>query len=59
MSNVGYNASFLDQKGQLTDIGSWYLGKSATGVIPKAAAGRVQLGWTIGLVVAGCALVML
>jgi hypothetical protein len=35
VSNVGPNAAFLDAKGQLTDIGSWYLGGSATGNIPS------------------------
>lgn len=38
ISNVGYNATFLDQKGMLTDLGSWYLGGSATGRIPEANA---------------------
>ncbi|KAF4421782.1 Interferon-induced GTP-binding Mx2 [Fusarium acutatum] len=33
-SNVGYNVSMLNSYGQLTDIGSWYLGGNATGVIP-------------------------
>ncbi|KAF5699701.1 interferon-induced GTP-binding Mx2 [Fusarium mundagurra] len=33
-SNVGYNVSMLNSFGQLTDIGSWYLGGDATGVIP-------------------------
>jgi len=28
----------LDSKGQLTDIGSWYLGGDATGNIPTAGA---------------------
>ncbi|ATZ55926.1 hypothetical protein BCIN_12g04740 [Botrytis cinerea B05.10] len=42
VSNVGYNATMLDQDGQLTDIGSWYLGGKATGNVPeKSAAGRV------------------
>lgn len=36
-SNVGPNAAMLDQDGQLTDIGSWYLGGSATGNIPSGA----------------------
>ncbi|KAJ3946548.1 uncharacterized protein N0V96_002916 [Colletotrichum fioriniae] len=35
-SNVGPNASFLNNDGKLTDIGSWYLGKSATGVKPTS-----------------------
>lgn len=29
----------LDQNGKLTDIGSWYLGGFATGVVPQASAG--------------------
>ena len=53
VSNVGPNAAMLTQKGQLTDIGAWYLGEAATGNIPKGDA--VQLakfaGWTL-LVVA-------
>lgn len=36
VSNVGPNAAMLTQKGQLTDIGSWYLGGAATNNIPKA-----------------------
>jgi hypothetical protein len=31
----------LDQKGQLTDIGSWYLGGAATNNVPSSSdAGR-------------------
>jgi hypothetical protein len=39
VSNVGGNVAFLTQNGQLTDIGSWYLGGSATGNVPTGAAG--------------------
>lgn len=39
----------LDQKGRLTDIGSWYMGGVETNNIPKGAGGRIQ---TIGLPVA-------
>jgi hypothetical protein len=39
VSNVGGNAAFLTQNGQLTDIGSWYLGGSATGNVPESTAG--------------------
>ncbi|KAH9889711.1 glycoside hydrolase family 128 protein [Xylariomycetidae sp. FL2044] len=35
-SNVGANAVMLNNDGELTDIGSWYLGGSATGVDPKS-----------------------
>ena len=38
VSNVGPNAAMLTQKGELTDIGSWYLGGTATGKVPKGAA---------------------
>ncbi|KAJ4398647.1 hypothetical protein N0V85_006223 [Neurospora sp. IMI 360204] len=31
VSNVGPNQAFLDPYGELTDIGSWYLGGNATG----------------------------
>ncbi|EKG21153.1 Glycoside hydrolase subgroup catalytic core [Macrophomina phaseolina MS6] len=54
VSNVGENAAMLNSKGKLTDLGSWYLGKSATGVEPDSAAGRstVFAGWSllVGLV---------
>ncbi|KAL8930868.1 MAG: hypothetical protein Q9208_000409 [Pyrenodesmia sp. 3 TL-2023] len=40
VSNVGPNAAMLTEKGKLTDIGSWYLGRSATGNVPRGAAGR-------------------
>lgn len=40
VSNVGPNAVMLNNDGQLTDIGSWYLGGSATGVSPTSAADR-------------------
>ncbi|CAK7225896.1 hypothetical protein SCUCBS95973_006017 [Sporothrix curviconia] len=33
-SNVGINVAMLDSWGNLTDIGSWYLGGNATGIIP-------------------------
>lgn len=35
-SNVGPNAAMLNNDGQLTDIGSWYLGNSATGIEPQS-----------------------
>lgn len=35
-ANVGPNAAFLSNGGQLTDIGSWYLGFGATGVSPQS-----------------------
>ncbi|KAL1310824.1 hypothetical protein AAFC00_001061 [Neodothiora populina] len=47
VSNVGPNAAFLTQKGELTDIGSWYLGGEATGNVPKGSASAVAkfAGW--------------
>ncbi|KAI0157318.1 glycoside hydrolase family 128 protein [Xylariaceae sp. FL1272] len=36
VSNVGVNATFLNNAGQLTDIGSWYLGGEATGIPPTS-----------------------
>ena len=36
VSNVGPNATFLNNAGKLTDIGSWYLGFGATGVDPNS-----------------------
>ena len=46
----------LDQTGQLTDIGSWYLGGSATGNIPKGAGNSVQSNvvfvWTLFIILA-------
>ncbi|KAF1941736.1 hypothetical protein EJ02DRAFT_190966 [Clathrospora elynae] len=38
VSNVGPNAAMLTEKGELTDIGSWYLGGLATNNIPKASS---------------------
>jgi hypothetical protein len=35
-SNVGPNAVFLNNEGELTDVGSWYLGFGATGVDPMS-----------------------
>ncbi|KAJ8122328.1 hypothetical protein O1611_g9868 [Lasiodiplodia mahajangana] len=42
-SNVGPNAVMLNNDGELTDIGSWYLGGVATGVEPQSGpAARSQ-----------------
>ncbi len=38
VSNVGPNAAMLSRGGELTDIGAWYLGRSATGVHPTPGA---------------------
>ncbi|KAI1811691.1 glycoside hydrolase family 128 protein [Poronia punctata] len=38
-SNVGPNVVMLNNDGQLTDIGSWYLGGAATGVEPQTGTG--------------------
>ncbi|KAF8542067.1 glycosyl hydrolase catalytic core-domain-containing protein [Trichophaea hybrida] len=45
VSNVGPNVAMLDNKGELTDIGAWYIGRKATGHKPQSAAGRVVMGW--------------
>lgn len=54
-SNVGPNAAMLTQNGKLTDIGSWYLGGSATGNVPKGAAGKsvVFAGWSVLIALTG------
>lgn len=54
VSNVGPNAAMLTEKGKLTDIGSWYLGGSATGNKPRGAAGRntIFTGSTITILLA-------
>lgn len=38
VSNVGANAAMLTQNGELTDIGSWYMGGAATNNIPKSSS---------------------
>ena len=54
-SSVGPNGALLDADGQLTSIGSWYLGGAETNNIPSAASllygntGSI----TIALIVAG------
>ena len=52
VSNVGPNAAFLTQDGKLTDIGSWYLGGTATGKVPKGAARRNTVFAGANLIVA-------
>ena len=39
-SNVGPNAAMLSADGKLTDIGAWYLGRQATGVLPTSGCSR-------------------
>lgn len=34
VSNVGPNGAMLSANGSLTDIGAWYLGRQATGILP-------------------------
>ncbi len=62
-SNVGSNAVFLNRDGELTDIGSWYLGGNATGVDPNSGEGvagalRSPVAWAL-TVAAGAALLEL
>ncbi|KAF2962949.1 hypothetical protein GQX73_g10622 [Xylaria multiplex] len=55
-SNVGPNAVMLNDDGELTDIGSWYLGGTATGVDPQsgiAGRSRVDVLLAITLAVVG------
>ncbi|EMC95721.1 glycoside hydrolase family 128 protein [Baudoinia panamericana UAMH 10762] len=49
VSNVGPDAAMLTQKGQLTDIGAWYLGQRATGNVPKGGSARSVrfAGWAV------------
>ncbi|MCJ1295797.1 hypothetical protein MMC34_007361 [Xylographa carneopallida] len=56
VSNVGPDAAMLTQDGQLTDIGSWYLGGSATGFVPSAASHTDFSGssWLLVLAVFWC-----
>ena len=56
-SIVGENVAFLTQNGQLTDIGSWYLGGSATGNLPTGAAGGRLQSLTVALM-SLCALML-
>lgn len=51
-ANVGPNAAFLSNGGQLTDIGSWYLGGGATGVSPQSSM-ALRVGRGVALVGAG------
>ena len=44
VSNVGPNAAMLDAHGNLTDIGSWYLGGGRTGNVPTAGAAVGSVG---------------
>ncbi|MCJ1281698.1 hypothetical protein MMC26_001020 [Xylographa opegraphella] len=52
VSNVGPDAAMLTQGGQLTDIGSWYLGGSATGFVPSAASHTAFAGSSLLVVLA-------
>ncbi|KAL1843224.1 hypothetical protein VTJ49DRAFT_2555 [Mycothermus thermophilus] len=38
VSNVGPNGAMLSVNGSLTDIGAWYLGREATGILPSATS---------------------
>jgi hypothetical protein len=55
-SNVGPNVTFLNNDGQLTDIGSWYLGGNETGVDPQS--GNEARGLRASLLVAMAAIVV-
>jgi hypothetical protein len=50
---VGPNSAMLTQKGQLTDIGSWYMGGAATNNIPSGAvrlASNFFMCWMFAMV---------
>lgn len=56
VSNVGPNAPFLNNDGDLTDIGAWYLGFDATGVDPQSGdAARPSARGPVLAAVAGLA----
>ena len=51
-SSIGPNIAFLNQDGELTDIGSWYMGGNATGVDPKSGEGAgAEVRSPVGLAV--------
>lgn len=52
-SNVGPNVSMLTQNGQLTDIGSWYLGGAATNNIPSEKSAAATKAAVFGTVLVG------
>lgn len=61
VSNVGPNAAMLNNAGELTDIGNWYLGRPSTGVQPKSgaafhSAAPQYLDVLVGALLAGAAL---
>ncbi|KAI1405025.1 glycoside hydrolase family 128 protein [Hypoxylon fuscum] len=60
-SNVGPNAVMLNNDGQLTDIGSWYLGITGTGIDPQSKARQEHTPWAaaIGLSLAIGIVIML
>lgn len=49
VSNVGPNSAMLTEKGELTDIGSWYLGGEATYHVPhkSRASSRSVVEWVV------------
>jgi hypothetical protein len=57
VSNIGANAAMLTQNGELTDIGSWYMGGVATNNVPKTSnSTRSSTMWAVGVV--GCLLLV-
>lgn len=51
-SNIGGNAAMLNNDGELTDVGSWYLGGSATGAEPEGS-GALALSTNVALLSTG------
>ena len=55
-SNIGPNGAMLSAGGKLTDIGAWYLGEPAAGVLPTEGASPgartwpdLTLQWVVGI----------
>jgi len=44
VSNVGPNVAMMNSAGKLTDIGSWYMGDNATGVLPDVMTATTGSG---------------
>jgi Glycosyl hydrolase catalytic core len=56
VSNVGPDVTFLNNDGELTDVGSWYMGGVATGVEPQSGRGTsATASWGIILGMMGVA----
>ena len=54
VSNVGPDVVFLNNDGEVTDIGAWYTGLEAQGIEPQSGAGGKTLisKWLLGSIAA-------